>query len=135
MEIFLYFTFFFNMIFLSYLTWGQIFSLFLFSIIFVHCYFNYDHYYYNDNLIMYSISFILDLFILSWNFIKLLWNVFSQTRIGNRIYRLFVYLENCYQLTKSKIIKNILFRFLNFNRTRILNTPRVSYDSEATDSD
>lgn len=84
---------------------------------------------------MYSISFILDLFILSWNFIKLLWNVFSQTRIGNRIYRLFVYLENCYQLTKSKIIKNILFRFLNFNRTVMLNTPRVSYDSEATDSD
>ena len=133
MEFLLWILFFIKMIVLTFLSWPQILFTFLFIIIIVHSYYNYPDYVNNNNIFMNIIAYILNFFILSSLLLLRLWNWFKYTYIGNKIYRVLVYFENCYQLTKRNIFRNIFKRIINI--TSIRNVPRYSNDSIDTDSD
>ena len=133
MEFLLWILFFIKMIIFSYMSWEQILSFFICSIIFIHGYINYIEYSQSNNIFMNAVSYILNYVIMFYFIFNNFLDWFKFTYVGNKIYRLLTYLENCYQSTKRNIIMHGMRRMLTLGTNNLRNMPRYSNDSDETD--
>lgn len=139
MEIYYWFLFFTNMIFLSMLSWNQMFLLFLLKLVLLGGYFNLDSYRSSDNPLLQFLAFIIDIIKIIFENIKMIWNKFTlETYIGIKFFSVLVYLENNFQRIKIELKKELikqLVRTSMSNTAPIIGTPRISTDAEDTDDE
>lgn len=135
MEFLIWLLFFIKMIIFTFLSWPQVLVTFICLIIIVHAYYNFSDYWNSDNIFMFAIAHVVNILIITTFLLYRFWNWFKYTYIGNKIYRLLVYLENCYQETKKNILRHMLSRMMTFGGSNIRNIPRYSQDSDDTDED
>lgn len=139
MEIYYWFLFFSLMIFLSFLSWNQLFLLFIFKIVMLGGYFNLDSYKISENPLFQLLAFIIDLSMIVFSTIALGWHKFTtETYIGIKFFTILVFLENNYQKIKMEFKKELVKQLVKTsmsNTVPLVGTPRISYDSDETDEE
>lgn len=142
MEIYYWLLFFMIMIFISFFSWVELFGIFICTVMLLGGVFNYENYRHSNNIL---VTFMTTFLVIT-NMIGIMisngWEKFTQTFVGNLIFKFLVYLENNYQLIKNRIKKEIMkqaltnFQLSNKNSNLLLRgTPRISDDDEDTDED
>lgn len=138
MEVLNWFLFFTTMISISFFSWSQLFGGFILTIMFLGGYFNLNNYQNSNNWFLFGIANFINIFLYIFNYFNIFWKYFiTKIYIGYLINLYLTYLENNYQLIKSRIRKEILKSFMGgmSNKLNLKPIPRFSCDDEDTETD